>query len=219
MTCYVCGEKNWVELKGVHSQSTLVVCKPCGNLAHLLEPTYEKDILEYYRKEYRKAPTSVNIITTNNKLFYIDFFLRDFLKDKKDLVCGDMGAATGYVLAWLKRLGHKVTGSEYTVTFRRVAEHFYGIPLTEELRRDWSYDLIILYHSLEHMVEPDKKLSSALEILQPEGRLLISTPFWLENIDNAGGEPCQSFDQLYHKNHINLFSKNQLKNIFRKLGL
>lgn len=219
MTCFICGSGDWIELKGMHSQSLMVVCKACGCLAHHVEASYEKDILEYYRKEYRKVPNHINIHTTTNKLFYIEEFLREYLEGKRGLVCGDVGAATGYLLSWLKRLGHKVTGSEYTVSFRRVSEHFYGIPLTEELRRDRAYDFISIYHVLEHMVEPDKKLASYVELLKDDGHMLVSTPFWLEGLVDASGQDASTFDNLFHKNHINLFTKNHLQNLFRKCGL
>ena len=219
MTCYICDQSNWHEIKGIHAESRIIICKACGNLAHLVEEQHEREILEYYRVKYRPTPTHINIHTTANKLLYIEYFLKDFLQGKVKLTCGDVGAATGYMLSWLKKLGHRVTGSEYTMTFRRVAEHFYGIPLTEELRRDWRYDLISLFHVLEHMVAPDKKLASLLEVLKDDGRFFISTPYWLETLCDASGQPTSSFEHLFHKNHINLFTKNQLQNIFRKVGL
>jgi len=219
MNCYICGEKSWIELKDFHKESVLLICKPCGNLCHRVEEQDEKVLLDFYRKEYRKAPNHINLITTGNKMLYHEAFLKDFLEGKKGLSCADIGAATGYFLAWLKKLGHRVTGTEYTTTFRRVSEHFYGIPLTEELQSDRSYDLISIYHTLEHLSKPDEKIKRYLEVLKDDGRIYIACPYWLEEIWEPSGTPISTFENWFHKNHINLFSRNQLKNIFRKLGL
>lgn len=222
MRCYICDQDDpnkWRELDGIHKDSVLIICKACGNLCHKLDTSKEAEMLAYYKKEYRRTPSHINIITTTNKLQYIELLLRDYLKDKKDLVCGDVGAATGYVLNWLKNIGHKVTGSEYTILMRRMSEHYYGIPLTEELREDWAYDLLVVYHVLEHMMNPDKKLEKLVGLLKEEGRILVSTPFWLDALDIQDGSMMGQFEAVYHKNHINTFSKNQLMNVFRKVGL
>lgn len=228
MECYICQKDDWKKLN-LHSQIQMQVCKGCGNLCHEVDPSQESKILEFYRKDYRgKGITHTNIVTTTNKLQYIMTFLEEFLKDKKGLLVADIGAATGYFLNAMKRIGHKVTGSEYTISMRRMSEHFYGIPLTEELNTKYKYDLINIYHVLEHMMLPDKKLKTFKDLLTENGAMHISTPYWLENLEDQDGTglfnaerttPQQAFDHLFHKNHINIFTKNQLKNLFRKTGL
>lgn len=229
MVCYVCAKEDWHKLPGLHSQSLLQVCKQCGALCHDVEPSQEAKWREFYRKEYKPTLNIAAIVTASNKLQYITKFLSEFLADKKGLMCAEVGAATGYVLNWLRTQGHKVTGSEWTVTNRRFSEHFYGIPLTEELSDKRKYDLIVMYHTLEHMVEPDKKLAKYAAMLSEGGRLMVSTPMWLQNLEEQSGNPIMggpeastpqgSFDRLYHKNHINLFSSQALQNLFRKAGL
>ena len=225
MTCYVCQQNNFHKLPGLHSQSMMQVCKSCGNLCHEITEDRQQKMTDYYRKEYRKIPNSGSLVTTNNKLQYLIKFMGDFLKDKKGLVCGDVGAATGYWLNELKMRGHKVTGSELTLTYRRMCEHFYGIPLTEELEAKHKYDLITIYHVLEHLTEPDKKLVHYKELLSEQGVFLIATPYWLDWIGNQDNTPIpgkngqEDFDHIFHKDHINLFSKESIKNLFRQVGL
>lgn len=220
MRCYVCdSEDKWKKLEGLHSNSLLQICKKCGNLCHEVDVVKRDKMLDYYRKEYRPGPTHKNLLTTTNKLQAMMRFLEGFLKGKKGLLCGDVGAATGYFLFWLRGLGHRVTGSEYTVSFRRVSEHYYQIPLTEELETKHRYDLISMYHVLEHMTDPDKKLEHYRSLLSNDGRMFIATPYWLECIEEQSGFPMQGFDHLFHKDHINVFSKNQLQNLFKKTGL
>ena len=227
MNCYVCEEDNWHKLYGFHSQSLMQVCKKCGNLCHEVEADRQSRMNDYYRKDYRKKITSNNLITSTNKIQYIRMFLDEWLADKKNLLIGDVGAATGYFLNEMKRRGHRVTGSEYTTVFRRFAEHFYGIPLTEELEPKHRYDLISMYHVLEHIPEPNKLLLKYKQLLSEQGHLFVSTPYWLSFLECQDGTPFlneerttaqHAFDHVFHKDHINLFSMQSIQNLFRKNG-
>lgn len=229
MICYVCGVQDWhivtVNRGGqqvpIHSESMIQICKNCGNACHAVDVSKEEEIKQYYRKEYRPQPNVTNILTTTHKINYIRVFLNDYLKELKGkkLIVGDVGAATGYVLNFFRNMGHKVSGSELTITYRRMSEHYYGIPLAEELETKHKYDLIVVYHVLEHLMEPDKKLKHYASLLAEGGRLMVATPEWFDVLDEASGTPIKTFDHLFHKNHINLFSSTSIQNLFRKCGL
>ena len=221
MKCYVCDvEENWHSLKELNPKRELLVCKDCGNIAYRVEPMDHEKTLEYYRKEYRPAPTHLNLITTSNKLNYIKCFLGDWIKDKKNMVCGDIGCATGYLVRWLRVIGHRATGCEYTLTYRRFAEHFYGFPITEDLPHKYQYDFLSIYHVLEHITDPDKKLADFLSLLHDDdSRIMVATPQWLNTLEEASGAAMQDFTQLFHKDHINVFTANSLQRLFAKCGL
>lgn len=224
MICYVCEKDTWESL-GTFQPSPedttreLRICRDCGNVAYKVEPIEEKKLKDFYRKDYRGMPNFTNFLTTTNKLNYITSFLSDFLKDKKGLVVGDVGCATGYLLYWMRQNGHRATGSEWTVTYRRFCEHFYGIPITEDLETKHKYDLIVMYHTFEHMVEPDKKLKHYVSLLSENGRIMISCPEWLDTLEEASGQEMKSFEHLFHTNHINLFTNQSMKNVIAKCGL
>jgi|ERR1041385_6840456 2-polyprenyl-3-methyl-5-hydroxy-6-metoxy-1,4-benzoquinol methylase len=229
MRCYICDATDWhvvtVNRGGqqvpIHSDSKIQICKNCGNACHYVDVTQEEKIKEYYRKEYRPQPNIMNLVTTTHKINYIRVFMQDYLRELKGkkLVVGDVGAATGYVLNFFRNMGHRVAGSELTITYRRMSEHYYGIPLAEELEPKHKYDLIVVYHVLEHLMEPDKKLKHYASLLNEGGKLLVATPEWFDMLDEASGTNIKSFDHLFHKNHINLFSANSIQNLFRKCGL
>jgi tetratricopeptide (TPR) repeat protein len=216
--CPVC-DSNDYHNTGLHPDGTLVLCKNCGALWQSRDNTKEADILEFYRKDYRSQPDHKNLVYTQNKLMYIDKFAGYFFKDKKGLVCTDIGCATGYVANWLRMMGHKATGTEYTIGFRRFAEHFYGIPVTETIEKKHKYDFILFYHTLEHMYQPDKKLLEAMDCLKDDGRIMVSVPQFLHAYDDPAALGVHSFANLYHKNHINMFSLQAIKNLFAKIGL
>ena len=202
-------------------EGEMLICKDCGFVGYRIEDDSEEKMKLFYKKEYRPAPTISNLITTNHKLQYVRVFLKEYLeliKDKK-ILFGDIGCATGYLLAFFKALGHTATGCEYTLTFRRFCEKWYGIPIPEELYKKKPYDLLSLYHVLEHMIDPLKKIREYSECLKEDGQFLISTPQWLNVLEEASGSPISTFEGLYPRPHINVFTENSLKNIFRKGGL
>ena len=221
MICYACDNSNWKKLD-VTEQKQMMVCKTCGNLVYEVDPADEPKIKQYYTKEYRGRVSHMNLLTTNRKLQYVMKFLDPILKEaneqKKKLVCGDIGCATGYLVNALRRMGHKATGSEWTISMRRMAEHYYGIPITEELETKHKYDLLIMYHVLEHLIQPDKKLEHYQSLMQQDGKFLISTPRWLDVLEEPGGMPLTTFDHIFHKDHINIFTENSIKRLFLKCG-
>jgi 2-polyprenyl-3-methyl-5-hydroxy-6-metoxy-1,4-benzoquinol methylase len=219
MMCSICSTETWHSMGDINKARELLVCKTCGNVAYKVEPGDEEKLKDYYRKDYRKMPDFTNMITTTNKQNYIKVFLRDLMKGKKGWVCGDVGCATGYLPAFFKSMGHKATGSEYTLGFRRFSEHFYGIPIPEELDTKHKYDLITLYHVLEHMTEPDKKLAHYVSLLAEGGHIMVSCPEWFDTLEEASGTVISTFENLFHKDHINVFSKQSLHNLFAKIGL
>lgn len=223
--CYVCEGSSWHSMGNMHAQSEIVVCKTCGNVAHRVDVSKEAELKEFYRHKYRPAPTHMNLLTTGHKRVYIGRFLQKLLDERdpkktgRPMITGDVGCATGYIPAWLRSQGHKATGCELTVNYRRFAEAFYGIPVPEELEPKHRYDLITVYHVLEHLMEPDKKLAQWRALLADDGRMMISTPEWFDTLEEASGGNIASFENLFHKNHINLFSAVSLKNLFAKVGL
>jgi 2-polyprenyl-3-methyl-5-hydroxy-6-metoxy-1,4-benzoquinol methylase len=219
MICYVCDADSWHSLGDINKARELRVCKSCGSAAYRVEPEEELKMRDFYRREYRPDPTIANLITTTHKQNYIKLFLTDFLKDKANLTVADIGCATGYLVSFFRNLGHRATGCEYTITYRRFAEHFYGIPVTEDLEKKHKYDLLSLYHVLEHMILPDKKLAEYTACLKDDGHFFVSTPEWLDTLEESSGGNIISFEHLFHKDHINVFTKTSLQNLFRRSAL
>jgi len=230
--CPICGGGDLHKDDKIHSESVIVVCKACGFASHDYDETKEAEMLAYYKNQHRKAvigkqkPDYANIITTNNKKALISKFLADFLKDKKGLIVGDIGAATGYLVHWFRTLGHRATGSEYAVQYRRMSEHYYGVPLTEELPTKHKYDLLTIYHVLEHMIRPDLKLMKYRDMLADGGHIMISVPEYFNRLDEGTGTNVimhntsaqHDFDGYFHKDHVNIFSRVSIKNLVAKCG-
>lgn len=219
MKCYVCDKDDFHSFEKLHPERELLCCRECGAVMFKVEPEEEAKVLDYYRKEYRPQPNHMNLVTTTHKLNYVKNFLRDHMHGKEKLLCGDVGCATGYLVHEFARNGHRATGCELTLTFRRFSEHYYGIPIPEEFPEKHKYDLITIYHVLEHLIQPDVKLKKYVDLLKDDGRLMIATPEWYGILQEASEDSVGTFDKLWHKDHINVFSRQALQNLFAKCGL
>lgn len=218
MNCIICdGQEH--HNTGLHKESNLRICKTCGFVSHEIKPEDYNKLLDFYRYEYRQIPSYTNLITTTNKLNYIRFFLAEFMNGKKGLTVGDLGAATGYLVNFFNRIGHKCYGAEMTQMMRRYCETYYGFPLSEKLPQDKKYDLLVCYHVLEHFARPDEELANMVKMLKDDGRILIAVPEYLNVLEDAAGPSITSFEAYYHKNHLSAFSRQALLNLVAKNGL
>src|SRR5690554_362153 len=133
-----------------------------------------------------------------------------YVKKKGNLL--DIGAGTGDFLAFAKSKRWEVLGIEPSSTAKELAQKK-GVPFvegTEELS-DNSFDVITMWHVLEHVRDLDKQLSELKRICKPGGYVIIAVPNF------------KSYDAKYYKEfwaaydvprHIWHFSKTAITKLF-----
>jgi 2-polyprenyl-3-methyl-5-hydroxy-6-metoxy-1,4-benzoquinol methylase len=203
----------------------IMSCKNCG--LHFTNPRpLEDNINEYY--------DSVNYISHTDEaeglINTIYKKVRDFtVKKKVNLIFNlnkkkagkllDVGCGSGFFLSNAKTAGWKTLGVEPDEK-TRVSVQQKGIdvlPLSNlsEIESD-SFDVITLWHVLEHTHFPNKTLNELKRILKPNGSLIIAVPNRL------------SFDAKYYKNywaafdvprHLFHFSKKNIFQLAENAGL
>lgn len=234
MNCPICQNEKWENVdryrmkpQGMH------LCHGCGFVTYPEKYRDKQSVREYYRKEYRPAPTVNNLFTGQRKLHYHGAFLKPVIEKWLETgntapVITDIGAAMGMFAAWWRngpRLlngapafpNADINGVELTTSFRRVAYHEFGVKLTEDLDTTKKYDLITSYKVLEHMFDPEKELELYREQLKPEGYLYISVPVWFERLNNFGVGGWD-IEYYYHPDHVNVWSKAHFEHILRRAG-
>jgi 2-polyprenyl-3-methyl-5-hydroxy-6-metoxy-1,4-benzoquinol methylase len=198
------------------------VCKECGFVTY--DYIAEERLSEFYSKE-RKIVGHINIITCNRKNGYHKKFFNDIWDIKKnikeDANLLDVGCAQGSFLDFLRsEYGYKnVYGTEYNEPFRAYAKYEYEIEMTKDIDMTKKYDFISYYHVLEHMQHPLKVLETAKKVLNPEGVFFISVPLFFEVTDETSGAITNEFEELYHLNHVNVFTRKSFYNLLKKAGL
>jgi 2-polyprenyl-3-methyl-5-hydroxy-6-metoxy-1,4-benzoquinol methylase len=226
MKCPVCSENNWKNVDHMRLKKVgMSMCLGCGFVSYPSKYKTEEEIKEYYRKNYRPGPQAHNLFTGERKLQYHNHFLAPIFEEWKlagheEPVVGEIGAAYGLLLNWIKQQFPKadVVGTELTESFRRVAYHEYGIKLVEDFDYTKKYDLIISYHVLEHQTEPDKKLKEYAACLKRGGIFYLSCPVWFTEAANSA-MPGFDIESYWAEDHINSWAPEHLEYIIEKAGL
>lgn len=126
----------------------------------------------------------------------------------------DIGAGTGEFLKVASEYGWKVQGAEPNEKARFISKEK-GIDLIEDFT-DFSsrqFDVVTLWHVLEHMPNLEKTISQIETLVKPGGTLLIAVPNY------------KSFDARYYNKywaaydvprHLWHFSRSSMQNLFCK---
>ncbi|MFS4415462.1 class I SAM-dependent methyltransferase [Maribacter sp. 2307ULW6-5] len=126
----------------------------------------------------------------------------------------DIGTGTGDFLHYLQEKGFEVYGTEPNEKARTTATNK-GISVCEHLGQlpRQQFDMITLWHVLEHLPDLDQSISNITSLLEANGKLLVAVPNY------------KSYDAQYYKHywaaydtprHLWHFSRNSIEAIFRK---
>ena len=93
----------------------------------------------------------------------------------------DIGCGAGGYLAAMKALGWNVLGIDLSPLAARIAHDSYGVPVrvgTLETAgiQDRSMAVVTMVHAIEHVPDPVGHLRQCHRVLQPGGRLVLTTP-------------------------------------------
>lgn len=92
----------------------------------------------------------------------------------------DIGSGTGYFLNAAKEKGYTVTGIEKDSNAREHATSNFGLDIKDEQSlwaiEDDSFDVITLWHVLEHMENLNEVVAKINSILKPDGVVIIALP-------------------------------------------
>lgn len=132
----------------------------------------------------------------------------------------DIGCGVGDFLLYAKEMGCNVTGIEPSEDARKIAEKKLECKISspEELQNipDNSFDIITMWHVLEHVADLKTEIHHLQRILKKDGRLVLALPNY------------KSYDAEYYKDkwaaydvprHLSHFSQTSIKNIFKETSL
>ncbi|MFA6362444.1 class I SAM-dependent methyltransferase [Methanoregula sp.] len=130
----------------------------------------------------------------------------------------EIGCASGYFLFEVKSHVKSVTGLELTTEYVEYARS-QGLDVKESLDKipDNSYDLIFMFHVLEHIDDPVNFLIEVKKKLSQRGKLIIEVP----NVDDilVSVYKIESHLDFYFEiAHNYYFSKSTLKIVLERAG-
>jgi 2-polyprenyl-3-methyl-5-hydroxy-6-metoxy-1,4-benzoquinol methylase len=126
----------------------------------------------------------------------------------------DIGAGTGDFLSVAKNDGWQTIGVEPSDRAKAIAKSK-GVSFVEETTEleDHSFDLISMWHVLEHVPDLDKQIKELKRLLKPTGTLIIAVPNFKSFDAEHYGKFWAAFDVPIHFWH---FSKTAIKLLFEK---
>lgn len=133
------------------------------------------------------------------------------VKSKKLL---DIGAGTGDFLSFAKTRGFTVEGVEPSDKARQKADGK-GVELKKELKEvlDSSYDVITLWHVLEHLPNLTDQIKTISNLLNENGILVVAVPNFRSWDANHYGRFWAGYDVPRHLWH---FSKKSIHKLFKE---
>ncbi|MBB6276042.1 class I SAM-dependent methyltransferase [Porphyromonas circumdentaria] len=131
----------------------------------------------------------------------------------------DIGCGTGYFARYMQEHGYHITGIEQDADARDFAQRNNGFSpyssLLEAPLEEGSFDLITLWHVLEHIETLEEHLEKISRIIAPKGLLVVALP-----------NPC-SWDAHYYKEawaawdvprHLWHFSPDNIRQLLQCYG-
>lgn len=197
---------------------TIVKCNNCGFTFTNPRP-FANELGKYYK--------STDYISHSNsrKGFFNTIYqlVRNYtLKKKCELIKHkvstgsllDIGCATGEFLNTMKTRGWKVTGIEPDDQVRNTALENYGLDVYEETALNLlpanSFDIITMWHVLEHVPNLNERIEQCKNLLKPDGYLFIAVP----NSESYDSELYKEFWAAYDvPRHLYHFSKETMKRL------
>lgn len=160
------------------------------------------------RSLFEKLYHFIKSIALKNKLNLINS-----LQPQKGRIL-DIGAGTGEFLSVAKNDGWQTIGVEPSDRAKAIAKNK-GVSFVEETSEleNHSFDVISMWHVLEHVPDLDKQIKELKRLLKPTGTLIIAVPNFKSFDAKHYGKFWAAFDVPIHFWH---FSKKAIQLLFEK---
>ncbi len=212
--CNLCGGKDVAPLSEKSRTGKplrTVICAACGLVWTDPRP---HDADQFYREHYRVAyknayrPRMKHVLRAGKVALSRLEKIRSLLSSPKTVL--DVGSGGGEFAYLLASLGHRVTGIEPNRGYAEYAVTHYGITAQIGLVQDSvlppdTFDVITIWHVLEHLEDPRAALERLHSWLKPDGVLIVEVP----NVEAT----CQSPKSTFHEAHLYNFNVATLRRL------
>jgi len=196
---------------------TFVQCRRCSfiyvNPKLTQEETKRVYLPEYYQERQiaQESPFFTRIYQKH---------LRFIQQYKRNGTLLDIGCGTGYFLYLAYKEGWQVAGVEISISSVQKIKENYGIEafpgeLHQANFEGNFFDVVTLWHVLEHLAEPKAVLSEIARILHPKGLLAMATPNLSGMSTDFLGQKSRIFNP---KEHLYYYTPETLCRLLRRCG-
>lgn len=213
-------------------------CTKCGTLVYLTQIPREKllvkdDASDFYGKNYwlerqKDEFGTADIYTrarndlTERNLHWLKSLLKHRLPPAKIV---ELGCSHGSFVSLMRRAGFEASGVEMSPWVVDFARSTFDVPMSigplETLDIPaGTLDVVVSMDVLEHLPDPMETMRRCLELLKPDGLLLLQTPQFRRGADfqESVAEGDRFLEMLIPEEHIYLFTSESITDLFSRLG-
>lgn len=195
----------------------LLFTTPCPPLSQIGKYYKSNDYLSHNEQKKGLVPfiyRMVKKINIKNKFNMINHY-RAINKDILDIGCG-----VGDFLLYAKNNGYEVVGVEPDSEARKISENKLESKIfsPDELSviPDNSFDVITMWHVLEHVSDLKTEIHHIERMLRSNGQLILALPNFKSYDAEYYNDKWAAYDVPRHLNH---FCKTSIMNIFKQTNL
>jgi 2-polyprenyl-3-methyl-5-hydroxy-6-metoxy-1,4-benzoquinol methylase len=165
-----------------HQQFELKKCISCSFIftnprpdSQSLPAYYESD---QYVSHAGKSKGAINILYLLARRFTIGWKISLIRHFRNNISLLDYGCGTGELLQACRLQGWQISGLEPSANAREKAKQLTGINIASDIAqfKGQQFDVITLWHVLEHVIDLRKKIAELKALLKNDGLLFIAVP-------------------------------------------
>ena len=198
--------------------------KPLRNLMSVdsgliyVDPVPFENTEEFYKSEYRKSYKRV-LRPKPKHVYRAAKIAKQRLSRLVNLLppsarCLDAGSSSGEFGYLLDTMGYTAEGVEANIPYAEYSQSELKIPVSispfSRFQPEQKFDLITMFHVLEHLEDPIRDLVHLGQFLNPDGHFIIEVPNILY--------PDMAFSHKWHPGHLFSFSDRTLSMLMEKAG-
>jgi len=180
------------------SNSKILRCNVCSHAWRINVPDAEKTVeLKYKRVSYWAQDKNHQGITrieysdewkkwVNSRIRLLESYELLPIENSNNFSIFEFGCSEGMLLHILKQRGFDVLGNEVN-PIAQESQKILGITILpdpiEKLKIEKRFDLIMSFHVMEHLVDPDFVLEKICKFAKPNGKILLHIPIEDKLID------------------------------------
>lgn len=218
--CPISGSKQayLVSEKDRHGQPLRnVISKESGLI--FVDPVPFENTEEFYKTEYRKSykgvhcPKPKHVYRAGGNALQRYERIKPLLSEHANTL--DAGSSSGEFVYLMKSRGFHAQGVEANQPYAKYSQKELGIDVSvqpfSEYRTEEEFDLISMFHVLEHLEHPIRDLTHLSKSLKTDGMFIIEVPNILY--------PNMAFQNKWHPGHLFSFSQETLSALGEAVGL
>ncbi|MEW6670461.1 MAG: class I SAM-dependent methyltransferase [Thermodesulfobacteriota bacterium] len=224
ISCHLCGKSSFITLEDDETPYRVLKCHSCSLVFVHPQPNYTELKGHYddgYYKDWLDRQKKQRLRMWNRRV-------KKIISAKKPGRLMDVGCGEGTFLALIQQEGWKICGTEFSEFAARHASDLLGTDIfcgelpSAGFQKN-TFDVVTMWHVLEHVDDPKKYLKEAYRILKPDGLFVLAVP----NVNNlvfqfayrvVKGRKLKLFTKGEKEIHLFHFSPTTLKRFLEEAG-